>query len=390
MTLSVTDGRVALVLREMADIWSRQNDAYDLLFRDMNSMFKGSESLQISASPQFTVNEGTTGTADSVTNACLTLLCDRPVSMFITLPQLSQLQNMGGGSSISFNSAPSIPSNPWVEGTLRDALTQLRNRISEIAVYYIARSLCWTSAAATYYNNVESDTLTENDVLSCIAELESLDGEHDIAIVAHPMGLASFMAIPGWMPYTQGANVGFGMPQVGSINGVPVFKTNNIQRGIPAGYVSVSAAPVGTPATKSVATVAASVSGAYTLTVPSGHGFVLGEYVYAPNLDNPITEANAAPLTTATATSIVCTSGTATDADELTAGTYSGLVVPRGIKNLVVDRAHMFRCQQLMPSVKIADKGTGQTDDELKITARFGVIGRTGRARVLMTPKTNL
>lgn len=390
-----TSGMERLVLQTLADIYSSgPDDLFENAFQDMTAAKGNSETLQIGASAAMTVNEATSGTAAAATPTFLDLEDNRVLSMFITIPQNTQMHQLGGGSMISFN-ASGIPGNPYVQGTLRDALRQMLRRRSVLAAYYL-RQKAWTSAAATYYNNVEGDTLTEADVEASISELESLDGEHDIAIYVHPFGHSALKVIPGYQPIPAGSQVGM---MIGSINGYPVYRTNAIIRGIPDGYTDASTAPSGATATSQVASAALSSSGAYTFTMPAltvdgvsvnQGGFVLGEKVYAPNVDNPVTEANAGALTTATSTSCIFTSGSATDGNELTAGAYAGLLVSAGIKNYVIDRAHAFRCVQQQPMFRIIPKGTGETDDELQITMRFGMVARTGRVRVLMTPKTTL
>jgi hypothetical protein len=263
-----------------------------------------------------------------------------------------------------------------------------------VRAHQYLRELAWTSAANTYYTNVEGDTLTEADVESSIAELESLDGEHDIALFVNPFGHAALKTIPGWQPVPAGESVG---NLIGAINGYPVYRTTAIQRGIPDGWTAVGTAPVGRAAKAQTANAVASNGGTVTATMVNAdgslgykHSFVVGEKVFMPYIDNAITEASAGLLTTATATSLVFASGAATDVDELTAGTYAGLIRSAGIKNIVVDRAHMFRSQIQMPTFRIIPRGTGYTDDELQITMRCGMVGRTGRARVLMTPNSSL
>ena len=390
-----TSGMERLVLSTLADIYSSgPDDLFETAFRDMSAALGNQETLQIGASASMTVNEATSGTAATSTPSFMDLENNKVLSMFITIPQLSQAQYLGGGAQVSFN-ASGVPGNPYVQGTLRDALLQMLKRRSTLADLYL-RQKAWTSAAATYYNNVEGDTLTEADVESSIAELELLDGEHDIAIYVNPFGHAALKVIPGYQPMPAGGAVGM---QVGSINGYPVFRSNAIARGIPPGWTAVGTAPSGAVATAQVATVASSSSGTYTFTLPSASvdgatvnagGFVLGERVYAPSIDNPISEANAGLTTTATATSVVTAYGAASDGDELTAGTYAGIVASAGIKNFVVDRAHLFRSTQMQPTFRIIPRGTGYTDDELQITMRFGMVARSGRVRVLVTPKSVL
>lgn len=374
MSQTVTDTREILVDDAYSDVRSRPVDAFQVLFKDKDEMLQGAESLQIASSATVTINRATSGTPDTNADDVILLTADRPLSAFINLPQRNLRLNMGGNPT-NFGAGPlSAATNAYVKGRLVDLFNSLFNARAEDAMKYLSRDRCWTSAANTYWDNVEGDPLNRKDILKSRAAIMAQDGAHDVALCVHPWGTASIMAIEGFQPWTVGTDApNVGMSRIGTIAGVSVYECNSI------GYDHYA-----------VCSVAASSSGTFTLTVPAGHGFVVGEPIYTTLLDTNVPVTAPVTITVATATSIQFVYGTGTDSDLLTTNPAAGRIYSAGVQNIMCDRNHLFRTAQIEPNVTFVPKGSGQTDWEAQALHFFGVLARVGRVRVLNSPRTDI
>ncbi len=348
MATSVTDQRAKYVLQELADLASRNDFLMDKM-TSLSSQVRRGESIDIPSVADFTVDsDAASGTRRSVTNAALNLLVDRHPGIFLDIPAITAIQNLEGA---------------WAPNIARQAMIQLKNKMDDDLVEYMVQTLAYDTSA-TYHDNVGSDDLTEADILNCLAAIKNQGGvfSQNLAFAFNPYGMANFSKLDNFVPNFSQAEAGnLGIPQVATLYGVPVYETTSVKRG------------------RTVAASASAVSsGEFTFTVAAGHGVVPGMTIIASGGTNNI--ASAVAVDSVTATEIVATSGSATDASN---GAMT--VTIQSCENLLFDRSHVFTAAQALPSMRILEREQSSSD-EMQVTSLWGREGRVGRVRVLHSP----
>jgi len=213
-----------------------------------------------------------------------------------------------------------------------------------------------------YHINPEADSLSEDDILNGKAALLSNDGveAQNIIFVVSPYAEASIASIAGFIPNGQMAESGMlGIPQIGTVFGVPVFSSNSIKRN------------------QSVATTAVSVSSlSATATVAAGHGFAPGQVITTAGLT---TDSTSVVVTSTTSTTVVFP----TTAGDGAMGV--GTITDASSRNLMMDKSQIFAAQQRLPSVRTVPY-FNRTSDALQISSVWGRIGRAGRCYTVHSP----
>lgn len=350
----MTDARAKLVQDALVDLYSRGPAfAVDLVNqRDLGN----AETQEIPNIGSLTVTaDGATSTsAQTVTPTVLSLTANLHPFINIELSVLAKKQSLNGN---------------WAAEVAKSAMIQLKNYQDEALLRtYLANTLCWTTGtAATYHDNVAGDALAGADILNCKAALLANDGTmpQNLALFVSSYGEASIMNISAFVPNYGAAEQGIlGIPKLGSVYGIPVYSTNSVQR------------------SNVVATTACTISSnVVTCTVASGHGLVAGQVV---DLAGTTVTGTGKTITSTTATTVVFA---LTGADGAMADGV-GTLTANSSDNIMIDTSMIHVAQQIYANARIVphDDTTGEA---LQISALWGRVGRTGRARVLHSPATS-
>jgi hypothetical protein len=347
----------------MVSIANRTNYAIDIL-RQLREPLGMGDTIDVPYLSALTVTaSGATGASpQSVTTNIASLAANLEPAIFAAMPQLSMLQIMDGA---------------WADQLASEALSSLKNSIDNaLCRDYLAQTLAWTTSTAhTYHDNVEGDELTEDDILNAIAAMTDQDGVQDqnLAFIVGPYGMGAIQSIAGFVPNGAAAEKGvLGIPRVGSVYGVPVFKTSAIKRNLTA-----------------TATASVTSSGTFTITVPSGHGFVAGMPITTAGGTADVDASTA--ITSTTSTSITVSYGSSSNSPNGTM-TVSSDIGTSGIgttMNLLVDTSACFVAQQRLPKIRYVDD-YDSTDTALQVSAVWGRIGIAGRCRVIHSPGSSV
>jgi hypothetical protein len=197
--------------------------------------------------------------------------------------------------------------------------------------------------------------------------------DSNIIMIVGSYGMGAIQSIAGFVPNGQAAEAGvLGIPRVGSVYGVPVYKTSAIKRNLTAS-----------------ATASAVSGGTFTITVPSGHGFVAGMPITTAGGTYDVDASTA--ITSTAATSITVAYGSATDGTN-GAMTVSSDIGTSGVgttMNLLLDKSACFVAQQRLPKIRYVDD-YDSTDTALQVSAVWGRVGIAGRCRVIHSPGSSV
>ena len=352
----MTDQRGKVVLSELADLYSRMFFCSDLI-TNLRAPLSYNETIEVPNIGALTVySDGSSSqSAQSVSNAVISLTANKHPWVPALLPAVSQMQNLNG---------------QWAGAVARQAGLMLKNNIDEeILGTYIARSVCWDTGAS-YVDNVAGDSLAAEDIVNCKAALMSNDGvmPQDIALFVSPFGEASIQKIVGFSAANPDSTQGLlGIQLLGKVAGVSIYSTNSVLRN------------------HTVATTAAVTTGTgvtHTYTVAAGHGLLPGMLVTVAGHDSDENVATPTAITSVTSTTVVVTTSATTDG---TSSDATGVITCAKSFNVMMNRAQMFVAQQRMPSGRIVPDLT-TTGDVLQVSALYGRVGRAGHARLLMSP----
>jgi len=351
----MADGRSKAVLGELADLSSRSNYGIDLV-RNLREPLGAGDIIDVPSISALTV--ATSGASDvsaqTITTNVLSLNANLQPMINMEIPLVAKMQLLDGN---------------WAGQVAEQATIQLKNSMDNLLMRdYLALSLCWVTGAAgagdVYHINPEADSLSEDDILNGKAALLSNDGveAQNIIFVVSPYAEASIASIAGFIPNGKMAESGMlGIPQIGTVFGVPVFSSNSIKRN------------------QSVATTAATAaSSALTCTVATGHGFVPGQVVTTAGLT---TNSTNVVVTSTTATTVVIP----TTAGDGAFGDGVGTITDASSRNLMMDKSQIFAAQQKLPSVRTVPY-FNRTSDALQISSVWGRIGRAGRCYTVHSP----
>lgn len=344
-----------MVLAALADLYDRGFDrlVHNRLI-DMSGMLANNEIVEIpnissltTVATQSSGDDVTSISAQQVAPTGLELAADQSRGVFIKEEDQRKQEYLDGN---------------FYKMVTQQAVEQLRSYVDENIVSYISETLCYDTSA-TYHVNVAGDALSTADMSMSKAQLMNNDGVKRLAYFMNPYAIASLEQITGFVPnYTQAENGNLGVPQIGSVNGVPVFESNSIKRN------------------RSITITASSIaSNVATLTVAAGHGVVPGVKITTAGMTDDVDPA--AAVTSVTATTIVVPL-TASD----TGDNGTGTITVASCENLLVDLNHVY-CgyQRPLPTVRMVDY-TGATSTEIQIWTRWGRVGRAGRALVIHSP----
>lgn len=347
----MADGRAKAVLSAMADLNSRTNYILDHMTVMSREVEKG-DSLDIPSMSALTV--ATSGASDvsaeTVTNAVLTLTVNRDPMINVDIPQLTKMQMLNGS---------------WAQQVAENGIRDLRNSMDTTLVGDLL-TLAYDSSA-TYHDNVAGDSLTSADILNAKAALLDNAGSRPEALklFVSSFGEASIGAISAFVPnYTQSEMGNLGIPKIGTVHGIPVYVSQSVKRGRTV-----------------AATASAIASNVITFTVAAGHNVVPGQKITSAGATTNITTAVA--VTSVTATTIVAPLTASNDATN-----GAATITIDASENLLVDTSHQFVAYQAMPQTRVVPYELRHTD-HLHIWSAWGAKGRTGRVRVLCSPRAS-
>lgn len=350
----MTNAIAKAVINELADLYTRPRYFSDYLTSLRDTVAKG-DTVEVPNIGTLTVTQASSSGSpsdvsnQSVTPSILSLTVDQEPAIFCELPAMRSTQYLDGA----------FPQQLATQG-----LTQLRNSVDATIASYFATSVAWDTAG-TYHQNPGISALSRSHILTAKAALEANDGAHNLAMFVSAYAQGSIMNITEFIPNFTAAEKGMlGIPQLGSVFGVPVFTSNSI--------------PSAITSTASASNIATNVC---TFTVPAGHGFVPGQKVTTAGFTVNLSTATA--ITSVTASTIVAPVtgsngsngvGTITSADAL---------------NLLVDLPHAYIAMQKMPTVRVVPF-YNRTSDSLQLSCVYGRLGRAGRVQVIHTPATTI
>lgn len=349
MPVSVSDFRALEVQARLAPLFARSNYIADQLQqrdgRQEKHVIPGIGSLTVSS------DTGSDVSPQSVSQDNLVLSRDRRLFSNINLDALDSDLNLEG---------------VWDDAVAEQAVMQVRNAMDEdMAAHLLSRS-------GTVIND-GSSPLTRQEIRLAKARLMDNDGAGQLAVFAHPFACAAMDTIAEFVPNFREAEMGnLGIPQVGSIYGMPVFET----RSAPG------------PSTHQYASTAWAITGTDTLAVTlaesdaSVHGFRVGQRVFFDTVTAGGDLGTAASPVTITAVSgATVTIGGQTDLTNGTA-TEAGTLTLADATALVVDLSHCYASILRRPTVRfVPDPDSSNTS--LQVMAHFGRIARSGRVEAI-------
>jgi len=348
----MADGRAKAVFNTLAPLFEEANYAIDLAASSMREPLGRGDVIDVPDISALTVTAAgsTTTSPQAITTNVLSLNANLEPWINAALPQLASMQLLDG---------------KWAAQCGAQAVQMLKNSMdSDFCQYLVERN--WT-AAATYHTNVAGDSLTSDDVLNAIATLTNNKGvdEQDLVFLFSSWGRASLSSISGFVPNMAPATGVNGLPQVGTIYGVPCYQTSSIGNG------------------RTLASTAFIDSGSATsISVAAGHGIAIGQKVTFSTVTSANDISTATAVTAADATSItVGASGGAGGATE------AGTVTLECSENLLVSKSNTFIAQQQLPKTRIVPL-SDSTGDALQISSIWGRVSRVGRAIVVCSPKS--
>ena len=349
-----TDFRIKSVNRELAMLNERPQFVLDR-FEDQDAQeIVANETIELCGLGSMTVSSDASSavTPGTVTSDNIDLVINRHPGVFLDIPRLDRLKNLGGG-------------NRWAAGVARGATNALRNDMDETYLKDATTSASWSSAATpTYTANPLGDSLARGDFVSAIAMLSDQDGagaESDMLWVLDPWAMAAVRSIADWQPNGTMAERGFvGIPTLGTLFGIPLVATRSVTRN------------------HAVACTAVTESGGTAVaTVGVGHGIVCGEKISTTLLTTNDTDVIVSAVGT---TSISYPStGSGAFADGV------GLITSQASRSMLLDTTHCHTGIQVMPDIRIKPK-TGTSTEELEVTSVYGFVSRAGRAISLYGP----
>jgi hypothetical protein len=179
----------------------------------------------------------------------------------------------------------------YVDAFARKMLVSLRNdRDTKDCAYMVNHGAWQSSATPTTHINQDGGALTFSDVMTAIARMADQPGVsvESMALMCSSFGVANFRSLPNFIESKSGDTGqlgGPGLTRIGSIEGVPIFRGQGIQK------------------TLSVATSAVVIaSNVATATVPADHGLVVGMPITTTGLTTDV--ASATPILSASATTV--------------------------------------------------------------------------------------
>jgi hypothetical protein len=359
----MADARMKSILMKLADLSSRTNYLIDLL-TNLREPLSTSDEIEVPSIGAMTVTaSGAAGvvTAQSITADVLRLQANLDPAIFVNLPLVDQTQILDG---------------KWAGLVSAEMLTRLKNSIDSQIIAYFAGTVAYDSAGA-YHGNRAGAAATVQPALTVAvlndftAEMEALEGTlyDNLAWFIHPMAKSVITSNTAFIPQVgdeaQKTRM-LGLRTIGWLNGIPVYISQSAPRG------------------RTVASSAWAITGTTTrtITVPAGHGIVPGMVCsFATPTAGGILAAPGRVVDSVTATTIVISGTGLTNAS----ATEVGTVTIRACEAMLVDRAHCYVAQQVMPRARMVAEARS-TNDVAQVTTIYGRLARPGRVRTLLTP----
>jgi len=352
--MASTAGKMKELVRALADIYSR--GPTEMLHNKLsNYSLEGREIVEIPNIGELTTvatqssGDDVTGiSAQQVAPSILEMAANQSRGIFVLEEDQRADEYLGGG---------------FYQQVAEQGVQQLLSYVDQNVAAYLCGAAWTTGTAATYHDNVAGDALTAADLAQSRGNLMSNKGMKKPAWFMHPLAVSSVKSIAGFIPnYMQAEKGILGIPQVGIINGIPVYESSDV------------------PSGRTVAATASAISSnVWTITVPAGHGIVAGMFVKTSGGTVNIT--TAAAVTSSTATTIVVGSNASNDA-----ANGAVTVTIQSCESLLLDlNNNYFGMQSPTPKVRRVPKA-GSTSTELQMWLRWGRVSRTGRVRVLHSP----
>lgn len=348
----MADARAKMVMDALADLYTRANYIIDRV-NDVGPAVGFGDTIEIPDVSAFSVkpDASTRSAASAVTTNVLSLAVNRHPGLNLAIPKPDRFQLLNGN---------------WAGQVGLSAATQLKNYMDRDLFDYVNQTLNY-DATATYHVNVAGNSLTEDDILTAKAKIMQNEGAHRPILIMNPYGMASLQSISGFVPAFSAAEQGqLGIPQVGSVFGVPVYESQSVRTG------------------RTLASTAWAISSnVLTVTVAAGHGLVPGQLVTFDTVTAGGDMSTPTAITSVTATTIVidhtASNGSATEA---------GTVTVESAENVMIDLENLWVAQSIMPSIRIVPD-YDSSNDALQVDALWGRIGRAGRHVTLHSPKAS-
>lgn len=352
-----------LVLTRFLDTWSRGPRLLPYL-TDLGPVKKKGDSCDIPTRANSTVNTGESASPATVSESADTLTVNR--TKFVN-------------DAITHANATLLLDGGYVPAVQEPALMSLINATERDMIEHLIQADA--GAAATNHINLAADALDATDGPTARKTLVQQDGViADRGIVfASPSAIAAMSSLATYVEVASPRKDGeIGVQVVRSFCGFPVIEHNGIPGDTNPIAVAFSASAI--------------TSGTWVLTVPSGHGFVVGQRVYTTGATANVAKASAVQVTAVTATTVTFVSGSSTDGSNGAGTLYSA----SGMALFVygpwafyasdsIGRSPAEPGDVLMPDMKVVDRSDA-AGMALKVVLQFGRAFHSGACKVLHTP----
>ena len=343
------DFRIKTVAKKMAELNARPAYVLDRLEYEDQADIGANETIEIPGLGAYTVSSDASVavTPQSSTADNIDLVINKHPGVFVDVPRLDRLMNMGGGDR-------------WASSVARNALSALRNDMDEAFLKDASTVAAYSDASSpAYTSNPAGDTIERQDLVEAIARLSDQDGagsEAEMLWVLDPWAMAAIRNLADFIPNGTAAERGFvGLPLIGSLFNIPVVQTRSVLK---SHSVAISGAVIS--------------SNSCTLTVSAGHGFVVGEKAVTAGLTTNATSAVAITAVGATTIELPITASDGAMADQV------GTITSQASRSMLLDTTHCHSGVVAMPDLRIKPK-TGTSTEELEVTSVYGFCSRPGR-----------
>jgi hypothetical protein len=354
--MASTAGKMKELVRALADIYSR--GPTEMLFNKLsNYSLENREIVEIphigsltTVATQSSGDDVAGISAQQVAPTILEMAASQSRGIFVLEEDQRADEYLGGG---------------FYQQVAEQGVQQLLSYVDQNVAAYLCEAAWTTGTAATYHDNVAGDALTAADLAQARGNLMSNKGMKKPAWFMHPLAVSSVQSVSSFIPQYQAAEKGIlGIPQVGVINGIPVYESSDV------------------PSGRTVAGVSSAISSnVLTITVAAGHGIVAGMYIKTSGGTANVTTSTAVTSTTSTTVVVALTAS-----NDATNGALT--ITVQSCESLLLDlNNNYFGMQSPTPKVRRVPKA-GSTSTELQMWLRWGRVSRAGRVRVLHSPLT--
>lgn len=358
----MADARAKAVLNELVDTWSRAAYIQDIMTQ-LDAPLGFGDVVEVPSISDLVVysNGASSQAAQAITTSILTLTADQHPWIPAMLPKVAATQLLNGA---------------WAGQVASAATEMLKSSIDQSIISYLRGVIVASAGDTTNIDNLTAAAGTSVPALSAVsiynsvAGLENLSGAQRsrFAWVLNPYAQAEMASIAAFIPNAGASERGvLGIPQIGSINGVPVYVSPNV------------------PRRRTVASTAWAITSTttHTMTVAAGHGIVPGMMITFDTFTGAGDLTTAVRVSSVTATTVVYTSTGLSNGSQTEAGT----ITIEACENHLLDLGHHYVAMQQLPSVRVVPDTT-TTGDILQVSAIYGRVARSGRGRILLSRAT--